>query len=95
MKTQVKQSEIEKKCMSPMGHRMLSNRIMCLDVYTIHMPIPVRILGRMVELFISKSDKVLNDQDEYSNSALHQAAVSGSLEVVRILVRTGADKNMR
>ena len=40
-------------------------------------------------------NKALNEEDEDSNTALHLAAKNGHVEIVRLLVKKGADKMAR
>ena len=44
---------------------------------------------------INLNEKVINDEDEESNSALHMAAEEGHLDVATYLVEWGADKEAR
>lgn len=37
----------------------------------------------------------VNDQDNAGNTALHEAALNGHLEIVKLLIRNGADVNMQ
>ena len=41
------------------------------------------------------NEKVINDEDEFSNTGLHKAAENGHLEVVKVLVEWGATKEAR
>ena len=40
-------------------------------------------------------DKVLNDEDEDSNTSLHLASEAGHLNTVKLLISKGADKESR
>ena len=40
-------------------------------------------------------EKLINDEDEESNTGLHMSADSGYLAVVRYLVKRGAEKGAR
>lgn len=56
---------------------------------------PASSFHRVVVLLLNNSDKVINEVDEYSNTALHHASANGHLRVVKALVEWGADKEAR
>jgi ankyrin repeat protein len=43
----------------------------------------------------SRNEKVINDEDEFSNSGLHKAAENGHLEAIKLLTQWGAAKDAR
>ena len=43
----------------------------------------------------SRNEKVVNDEDEFSNTGLHKAAESGHLSAVQLLTQWGASKEAR
>ena len=50
---------------------------------------------RIVDVILETTVKVLNEQDEISNTALHLAAEGGHVDIVETLINIGANKESR
>ena len=48
-----------------------------------------------MDLILETTMKVLSEQDEISNTALHLAAEAGHVEIVETLIHAGANKESR
>ena len=48
-----------------------------------------------MEEILTRDDRCLNDEDEHSNSSLHNAAKEGHFAVAQTLINAGADKDCR
>ena len=50
---------------------------------------------RIVLEFVKRDESTINDEDENSNTPLHQAAMAGHAKTVRALIDAGADIESR
>ena len=50
---------------------------------------------RIMEELKFHNEKVINDEDEFSNTGLHKAAENGHLKAIKLLTQWGAVKDAR